>query len=76
LYGDDDCHAEIFNELKLLDFCKSQRKVLKERINVGSLGGSSTGLDEEEIASWKEAAENAAAFVQYKLDQNKTAMEM
>jgi hypothetical protein len=68
LYGDDDCHVDIFDELKLLDYCKSQRQVLKERINVGSLGGS-TVVDEEEIASWKEAVANAAAFIEYKRDR-------
>jgi hypothetical protein len=68
LYGDDDCHADIFDEMKLLDYVKSQRQVLKERINVGSLGGS-TVVDEEEIASWKEAVANAAAFIEYKRDR-------
>jgi hypothetical protein len=86
LYGNDDAdddatiderpssshldHNNTFEELKLLEFVQSQRKVLQQRIHVGMVGNSCD--DDEEIATWRQAVENAGAFVQYKTSKTTT----
>jgi len=61
IYGNDDCHPHVFDELCVLRLFQQATPTLKQRIELAR-----NGAHELEIEQWLEVAENAANFIQYK----------
>jgi hypothetical protein len=73
IYGDDDCHPDVFLELfpvhgaplNALKYFQSTQPALKELLSL--LGASrDDSVTDEDLEYWRETALNAARFIQYK----------
>lgn len=62
IYGNDDCHPDVFEELKVLTHFGRSLPVLRQQI----FQADRQTVDPNDIEVWKETALNAGRFIEYK----------
>ena len=65
IYGDDDRHPQVFEQLQVLNLFQTTLPRLKQYLNLARMRSSSSSRDDE-LEMLQEIAHNASRFIQYK----------
>ena len=65
IYGDDDRHPQVFEQLHVLNLFQTTVPRLKQHVNLARMRSSSSFRDDE-LETLQEIAHNASRFIQYK----------
>lgn len=62
IYGNDDCHPTVFDDLKVLSYFERSLPILEQQISIVDR----QAVDSNDFEYWKETALNVSRFIEYK----------